>query len=79
MVFKILGSNLRYYNTILNLQLLTDSENLEKKAKDFDSWIVTRDQNFKSRHKIPVMASYYFDEFIDFIAERKKILKTALA
>jgi hypothetical protein len=69
----------KYYNTVLNLQLLTDSENLEKKAKDFDFWIATRDQNFKSRHKIPVIASYHFDEFIDFITERKKILKTVLA
>jgi len=68
----------KYFNTILNLQLLTDSENLEKKAKDFDSWIATRDQNFRSRHKIPLMTSYYFDDFIDFIDERKKILKTAL-
>jgi len=41
------------------LQLLTDSENLEKKAKDFDSWIATRDQNFKSRHRIPVTISYH--------------------
>jgi hypothetical protein len=69
----------KYFNTILNLQLLTDSENLEKNAKDFDDWISTRDQNFKDRHKIPVMTSYHFDEFINFISERKKILKTVLA
>ena len=69
----------KYYNTVLNLQLLTDSENLEKKAKGFDFWIATRDQNFKSRHKIPVITSYHFDGFIDFITERRKILKTVLA
>ena len=68
----------KYYNTILNLQLLTDSENLEKKAKDFDSWIVKMHHNFKDTHKIPVMASYHFDDFIDFITERRKILRTLL-
>jgi len=68
----------QYFNTILNLQLLTDSENLEKSATDFDSWISTRDYNFKDRHKIPVLDSYHFDKFIDFITERKKILKANL-
>jgi uncharacterized protein with ParB-like and HNH nuclease domain len=66
------------FNTILNLQLLTDSENLEKSAKDFDSWISTRDDNFKSRHCIPVLSSYQFSNFIDFIRERKKIIQGKL-
>jgi hypothetical protein len=69
----------KYGNTILNLQLLTDSENLAKKAKDFDTRIATRDENFKSRHKIPAMPSCHFDNFLDFIAERKNILKKALS
>lgn len=66
------------YNTILNLQLLTDSENLEKNAKDFDSWISTRDDNYKSRHCIPVLGPYQFDNFLEFILERKKIIQGKL-
>lgn len=68
----------QYYNTVLNLQLLTDSENLEKKATDFDQWIGTRDSNFKNRHNIPILPSYNFDDFINFIEERKKSLKAML-
>jgi len=68
----------RYFNTVLNLQLLTDSENLEKQAKDFDTWISTRDDNFINRHNIPILDSYRFDNFINFIEERKKILQSKL-
>lgn len=68
----------KYYNTILNLQLLTDSENLEKSATDLDSWIAARDANFKERHNIPILESYNFDNFIDFITERKQMLRIKL-
>lgn len=64
----------KYFNTILNLELLTDSENREKSAKQFDSWLADRDANFKARHCIPAIECYGFDNFIDFIDERKKIL-----
>lgn len=62
---------LRHYNTILNLQLLTDSENLEKNSTPFDEWIKTRDENIKSRHMIPEMESYDLDYFQGFIEQRK--------
>jgi len=68
----------QHFNTVLNLQLLTDSENLEKNSIDFDSWVATRDNNFKKRHKIPVLESYNFDNFISFIEERAKILLNRL-
>jgi uncharacterized protein with ParB-like and HNH nuclease domain len=68
----------QHYNTLLNLQLLTDSENLEKNATDFESWIATRDSNFKNRHRIPSLGSYQFDNFNAFINERKKILQVKL-
>lgn len=42
----------RHFNTILNLQLLTDSENLAKNATPFDAWFPTRDDNFRIRHSI---------------------------
>jgi uncharacterized protein with ParB-like and HNH nuclease domain len=65
----------RYFNCIVNLQLLTSSENLEKSSSDFDTWFASRDSNFKDRHTIPTVTSYDFDNFLEFIAERKKLLQ----
>ena len=67
-----------YYNTILNLQLLTESENLKKYSEDFESWINTRDNNFKNRHMIPDIESYDFDHFLNFIDERRSLIKKKL-
>ena len=64
----------KHYNTISNLQLLTDSENLEKSADDFAIWFASRDSNFKERNTIPTISTYYFDNFLEFITERKKLL-----
>lgn len=69
---------LYYFNTVLNLQLLDETENKEKSAKPFESWIGTRDANFKKRHSIPEISSYKFDDFLAFIEERKKILGDCL-
>jgi hypothetical protein len=44
---------LAHYNTLCNLQLLTDSENLSKNATPFDDWLRTRDAAFRKRHLIP--------------------------
>jgi len=66
------------FNTILNLQLLTDSENLEKSASDFDLWLSEREKNFKDRHKIPELGSYHFDNFMDFAVKRKQIIGSKL-
>jgi uncharacterized protein with ParB-like and HNH nuclease domain len=66
------------YNTLCNLQLLTESENLEKHSKDFDQWIVTRDPNFKQRHLIPALSSYHMDDFEQFISERQKLIRSKL-
>jgi len=68
----------KYFNCILNLELLTDTENREKSAEPFDTWFAIRDSNFKDRHFIPTVHSYNFDNFLDFIAERKKLLVTKL-
>lgn len=68
----------KYFNSILNLQLLTDSENLEKNSKDFEEWFSSRDNNFKDRHKIPTINSYNFDNFLEFVSERKKLLEQKL-
>lgn len=61
-------------NTVLNLELLTDSENLSKNATPFDSWITTRDAGFKKRHLIPDLKSYDPDAFDEFVAARREIL-----
>jgi uncharacterized protein with ParB-like and HNH nuclease domain len=49
-----------YFNCILNLQLLTDSENLEKSSTDFETWFASRDSNFKNRHTIPTITNSSF-------------------
>jgi len=63
-----------YYNTIINLELLTNFENQTKSSQDFDTWINNCDDNFKERHMIPKMDSYSFDNFIDFIKKRKELI-----
>jgi hypothetical protein len=66
------------FNCILNLQLLTDSENLEKNRTPFEEWVVTRDTNFKKRHTIPIMEDYGFDHFLEFIQLRKDLVSSKL-
>jgi len=62
------------FNTVLNLELLTDTENLSKNATPFKKWISSRDSGFKSRHLIPQMKSYDLDAFEEFIEARKGLL-----
>lgn len=67
----------RQYNAICNLQLLTSSENQKKSAEEFETWINTRDDNFKTRHTIPE-GNYSFDNFIEFIKLRKSLISKKL-
>ena len=62
------------YNSILNLELLDDSENKSKNAKPFATWLKDRDDNFKERHHIPEMNDYSLDCFLEFIQKRKDLL-----
>jgi hypothetical protein len=64
----------KHYNSISNLQLLTDSENLEKNAEEFATWFASRDANFKDRNTIPSITTYNFDNFLEFVTERKILL-----
>ena len=66
------------FNTIVNLQLLTDTENLEKNATPFDQWLPTRDANFKQRHLIPKLDSYLFDNFLNFANKRREDISNSL-
>lgn len=62
------------FNSILNLELLDDSENKSKNATPFDIWLKSRDANFKVRHHIPEMNDYSLDNFLEFIQKRKELL-----
>lgn len=62
------------YNTVLNLELLTDTENLSKNSTPFNEWIKNRDNGFKARHSIPQLKSYDLDAFEEFIEARKQLL-----
>jgi hypothetical protein len=62
------------FNSVLNLELLTDTENLSKNATPFKDWIASRDSGFKARHLIPQMKSYDLDAFEDFIEARKQLM-----
>ena len=57
--------------TILNLELLTDTDNLSKNATPFQIWINSRDVGFKKRHLIPELNSYDLAVFEGFIHARK--------
>ena len=66
------------HNTLCNLQLLTESENLSKSATSFDDWIKTRDALFHSRHLIPDMENYGFDHFEEFCEKRTVLIMKKL-
>lgn len=67
------------YNTLANLQLLTEFDNLTKSATPFDEWINTREPEFRRRHLIPDLSGYSFDQFLEFHAERTKLIGRALS
>lgn len=66
------------YNSIANLELLDESENKIKNAKPFEEWLSDRDDNFRTRHNIPLMENYDFVHFLDFIDKRKILLLNCL-
>jgi hypothetical protein len=66
------------YNTLSNLQLLTESENLSKNATPFDQWIKTRDTSFRTRHLIPDLPDYGFDRFEEFSKARTALIVAKL-
>ena len=66
------------FNTLQNLQLLTDSENTSKGAVPFDEWLKTRDPAFCSRHLIPILPDYGIDHFEEFSKARRELIIDAL-
>ena len=67
-----------HYNTLCNLELLTDTENLSKNATPFDEWFKTRDTSFRKLHLIPEMSDYSFDSFDEFSKARTELIVAAL-
>ena len=65
-------------DTLQNLQLLTDSENLSKNATPFDEWLKTREATFRERHLIPMLSGYGFDYFAEFSKARRELVVAAL-
>ncbi len=74
----VIASYQKHFNTIANLQLLTNKENMEKNAAAFDGWLNTRDAQFKARHSIPMLPDYELDHFVEFINARRKNIKEKL-
>jgi hypothetical protein len=74
----VVESYQKHFNTVVNLQLLTDKENREKSAAPFDGWLQSRDAQFKSRHAIPDMDSYGFDQFLEFVDKRRTAISEHL-
>lgn len=69
-----------YMDSIANLQLLSSSENLEKKDKLFDQWIKTRHPSFRQQHLIPDDPNLYtLDHFPDFIQAREQLIRERLS
>ncbi|MYA17441.1 MAG: DUF262 domain-containing protein [Gammaproteobacteria bacterium] len=66
------------FDTLLNLQLLTASENLAKGAMPFDEWLGTRDAAFRSRHHIPLLPDYSLDRFEEFADARQEMVIAVL-
>lgn len=69
-----------YFNYIGNLQLLAAIPNIEKKDTEFKVWLKQtyptdiKQKEFKKIHNIPDV-SLEFDNFIEFLEEREKLLK----
>jgi len=72
------------YNYFANLQLLEGIPNQEKQATDFIVWInntfsdQTDIENYMKRNYIPTNIDLSFDNFEEFITERKKLMTVEL-
>jgi hypothetical protein len=73
-----IGEYQKYYNSVLNLQLLSDADNLAKSSMPYDEWIRSRDQKYRERNLIPEIEDYSMDSFLTFIDKRKALLYSRL-
>ena len=78
-----LDSYIEFVNDIGNLQLLAAQLNEEKLDTDFDVWFNKQQGTdaekiqYRKIHYLPDM-NYTYDKFLEFIDERKKLLKKQL-
>lgn len=71
------------YNAIGNLQLIQETENLEKSATPFAEWLSSnyRDDNlinYKNMHFIPLNNDLTMETFLEFYESRRQTLKSKL-
>ena len=71
------------YNSIGNLQLIQETENLEKNATSFSSWLSSNYTgenltNYKNMHFIPVDNDLSMGSFLEFYKSRRATLKAKL-
>lgn len=71
------------YNAIGNLQLIQETENLEKSATSFADWLSSnyRDDNlinYKNMHFIPLNNDLTMETFLEFYESRRQTLKSKL-
>lgn len=80
---NIRNKYLQTYNTILNIQLIQETQNLEKSSKLFLDWLEGKYSgieliNYKNLHFIPNDNDLTLNSFLDFAKKRRAILKTKL-
>jgi hypothetical protein len=65
---------MQLFNNLPNLELLTETENMQKNSTLFSEWIKTRDDDFRDRHLIPLYNDYSLENFNKFYEERKALI-----
>lgn len=71
------------FNTLVNLQLIQETENLEKNATPFKIWVesIYKEEqlvNYKNLHQIPMDNDLTMESFLDFSEKRRISLKQRL-
>ncbi|MDX1699055.1 MAG: hypothetical protein R3250_00485, partial [Melioribacteraceae bacterium] len=74
---------LNSYNAIGNLQLIQETENLEKSATPFVEWLSSNYKeddliNYKNMHFIPLNNDLTMNDFMEFYESRRETLKSKL-
>ena len=64
-----------FYNSVLNLQMLDENENISKNDKELKKWVKANSID-QRKHYLP--DNLEFENFPSFIEDRKKLLKKAL-
>lgn len=73
----------KVFNAVSNIQLIQETENLEKNATPFENWLLSRYKNedlsnYKNLHLIPAGCCLGMDHFLEFYSKRREILKSKL-